>query len=152
MGSSLSSRLTEPRTAQKRMLSNGNDETTAYLKGLQPDRADALRWKLVAALESIGQRKAKKKKKVSSSSRKTGPGRIVCEFYCARADCACIATASQPVSALPPVQGKSVAAQQPRPVQAAPPSKVSAGQKKEDEEEFLLTETRLTGRVPQPKV
>lgn len=53
---------------QRRILANGNEEATAYLKALPPDRADALRWKLVASLESIGQRKQRSKKKRSAAT------------------------------------------------------------------------------------
>ncbi len=45
------------RVLQKKMLTSGNAEATEYLRSIPSERADAIRWKLVESLESIGKKK-----------------------------------------------------------------------------------------------
>jgi hypothetical protein len=45
------------RVLQKKMLTSGNAEATEFLRSIPSERADAIRWKLVESLESIGRKK-----------------------------------------------------------------------------------------------
>ncbi len=53
------------RALQKQMLLGANAEATEFLRSLPPERADAIRWKLVDALESIGKKKAQKNRPIA---------------------------------------------------------------------------------------
>ena len=80
------------RVLQKKMLTSGNAEATEFLRSIPSERADAIRWKLVESLESIG----RKKQAAGGGGGKSGSGSV------SASGTSPAATPKQPTALAPP--------------------------------------------------